>query len=91
MEERFGAATLKGKPLTVVGPVLQPGDKASEVTLSSKGFDGTARLLEFHGRQDPLDQRRPLDWHGHLRRPNAPVQRGGSDFRRRCSGRHRQR
>jgi thiol peroxidase len=46
MEERFGAATLKGKPLTVVGPVLQPGDKASEVTLSSKGFDGTARLLE---------------------------------------------
>ena len=46
MEERFGAATLKGKPLTVVGPVLQPGDKASEVTLSSKGFDGTARLLD---------------------------------------------
>ena len=46
MEERFGAVTLKGKPLTVLGPVLQPGDKASEVTLSSKGFDGTARLLE---------------------------------------------
>ena len=30
----------------MIGPVLQPGDKASEVTLSSKGFDGTARLLE---------------------------------------------
>lgn len=46
MEERFGAVTLKGKPLTVVGPVLQPGDVAPEVTLSTKGFADTANMLE---------------------------------------------
>lgn len=45
MEERFGAVTLKGKPLTVMGTMLQPGAQASEVVLSSKGFDGTAPLL----------------------------------------------
>jgi thiol peroxidase len=46
MEEHFGTVTLKGKPLTVLGPVLQPGDKAPEVLLSTKGFDGTAKMLE---------------------------------------------
>lgn len=46
MQERFGAVTLKGKPLTVVGPVLQPGDLAPEVELNDKGFAGTAKLLE---------------------------------------------
>lgn len=45
MEERFGAVTLKGKPLTVIGTALKPGDKAAEVILSSKGFDGTAPML----------------------------------------------
>ncbi|MBE2234502.1 MAG: thiol peroxidase [Anaerolinea sp.] len=46
MEERFGAVTLKGKPLTVMGPALAVGDAAPEVTLGAKGFDGRARLLE---------------------------------------------
>jgi thiol peroxidase len=46
MQERFGAVTLKGKPLTAVGPVLQPGDVAPEVELNDKGFAGTAKLLE---------------------------------------------
>ncbi len=46
MPERFGAVTHKGKPLTVLGSVLQPGDPAPEVTLNPKGFDGSARLLE---------------------------------------------
>lgn len=46
MEERFGAVTLKGKPLTVVGALLKPGDAAPEVTLNNKGFDGSAPLLE---------------------------------------------
>lgn len=46
MEERFGAVTLKGKPYTVLGPVLRPGDEAAEVTLNDKGFDGTRRLLD---------------------------------------------
>jgi thiol peroxidase len=46
MPERFGAVTLDGRPLTVMGPVLQPGDQAPEVTLNPEGFDGSARLLE---------------------------------------------
>lgn len=46
MQERFGAVTLKGKPLTVMGPALAVGDAAPEVTLGAKGFDGRARLLE---------------------------------------------
>jgi thiol peroxidase len=46
MSERFGDVTLKGKPLTVLGPVLNPGDPAPEVALNDKGFDGTAKLLE---------------------------------------------
>lgn len=46
MEERFGAVTLKGKPLTVMGPALAVGDAAPEITLGAKGFDGRARLLE---------------------------------------------
>ncbi len=45
MEERFGAVTYHDKPLTALGPVLKPGDPAPEVTLNSKGFDGTATLL----------------------------------------------
>lgn len=44
--ERFGAVTLKGKPLTVLGAALKPGDKAAEVELNDKGFDGTRKLLE---------------------------------------------
>ena len=46
MQERFGAVTLKGKPLTVMGPALAVGDAAPEATLGAKGFDGRARLLE---------------------------------------------
>lgn len=46
MEERFGAVALRDKPLTVLGPVLRPGDRAPEVVLSTKGFDGVAPLLE---------------------------------------------
>ncbi|HEX9118279.1 MAG TPA: thiol peroxidase [Anaerolineae bacterium] len=45
MEERFGAVTYHGAPLTVLGPVRKPGDRAPEVTLNSKGFDGTSTLL----------------------------------------------
>ena len=45
MQERFGAVTLKGSPLTACGPMLAVGDQAPEVTLSSKGFDGRAELL----------------------------------------------
>jgi len=32
MNERAGATTFKGNPLTLIGPVLQPGDKAPDFT-----------------------------------------------------------
>ena len=39
LQERFGDVTFKGKPLTVFGVALLPGDMATEVTLNDKGFD----------------------------------------------------
>lgn len=32
-EERVGAVTMRGNPLTLIGPELKPGDKAPNVTL----------------------------------------------------------
>lgn len=37
--ERFGGVTLKGKPLTVQGAVLQVGDKAPAFTLAANNMD----------------------------------------------------
>lgn len=45
MQERFGDVTLKGAPLTALGPVLAVGDQAPEVTLNDKGFNGRVGLL----------------------------------------------
>jgi thioredoxin-dependent peroxiredoxin len=44
--ERFGDVSLNGRPQTVLGPVLKPGDEVAEVILNNKGFDGTRALLE---------------------------------------------
>ncbi len=44
--ERAGGVILKGEPLTVLGPMLKPGDKAAEATLNDKGFAGMRKLLE---------------------------------------------
>lgn len=46
MQERPNAVIRKGIPLTVIGPVLKPGDRAPEVALNDSGFDGTRRVLE---------------------------------------------
>ena len=46
LQERFGDVTLKGNKLTVLGVPLVPGDMATEVTLSDKGFDSRRALLE---------------------------------------------
>ena len=46
LQERNGAVSLKGRPYTVLGPQLKPGDKVAEVTLGNKGFDGMGKLLE---------------------------------------------
>jgi thiol peroxidase len=43
--ERFGAVTLKGAPLTVVGRVRKPGSKAAEVELNDQGFASMRKLL----------------------------------------------
>jgi thiol peroxidase len=53
LEERFGAVTTKGKPLTVLGEARQVGDKAPDFTLtandwtkvSSDEFAGKVRLF----------------------------------------------
>jgi len=45
LQERLGDVTLKGKPLTVLGVALVPGDMAAEVILNDKGFDGRKPLL----------------------------------------------
>jgi len=37
--ERPGATTLKGKPLTLVGPELKPGDKAPDFTLTDNSLN----------------------------------------------------
>ena len=37
-EERFGAVTIKGNPLTVMGSPLEPGDKAPEFSLSANDY-----------------------------------------------------
>lgn len=45
MIERVGDVIRRGKALTVMGPVLKPGDKAAEVVLSDQGWDGSRALL----------------------------------------------
>src|SRR6478672_2096934 len=36
--ERAGATTMKGKPLTLVGPELKPGDKAPDFSMVDNGL-----------------------------------------------------
>ena len=38
IEERFGAVTIKGNPLTVMGSPLEPGDKAPEFSLIANDY-----------------------------------------------------
>jgi thiol peroxidase len=51
-QERTGVATLKGNPLTLLGPDLKVGDTAPEFTVrkgladvSSSDYDGTVRII----------------------------------------------
>ena len=37
-EERKGAVTMRGNPLTLVGPELKPGQKAPALTAVGKGL-----------------------------------------------------
>jgi thiol peroxidase len=60
MEDRVGAVTLGGRPLTVRGPVLEPGDVAPEFRLTAVDFSpvtladsaGKVRLISVVGSLD---------------------------------------
>jgi len=47
--ERTGAATLRGNPLTLIGPELKPGDAAPDFT-ARKNLLETASLADFTGK-----------------------------------------
>jgi thiol peroxidase len=48
-EERKGAVTMRGNPLTLVGPELKPGQKAPNFTAVGKGM-ATVTLDQFKGK-----------------------------------------
>ncbi|GIQ63069.1 hypothetical protein PACILC2_16370 [Paenibacillus cisolokensis] len=45
-QERTGVATLKGNPITLVGPELKKGDKAPDFTLN-KSLTETVTLADL--------------------------------------------
>lgn len=47
--ERTGVATLKGNPITLIGPQLKAGDKAPDFTLN-KSLTETASLQDYAGK-----------------------------------------
>ncbi len=48
-EERKGAVTMRGNPMTLVGPEIKPGQKAPDFTLVGKGLQ-PATLEQFKGK-----------------------------------------
>lgn len=48
-QERTGVATLKGNPITLIGPELKAGDKAPDFTLN-KSLTETVTLQDFAGK-----------------------------------------
>lgn len=48
-QERTGAATFKGNPLTLIGPELKAGDKAPDFTVN-KNLLETASLADYAGK-----------------------------------------
>jgi len=49
VQERKNAATLKGNPITLLGPELKPGDKAPDAVVS-KSLTEDVRLSDFSGK-----------------------------------------
>ena len=39
--ERKEVVTMKGKPMTLIGPDIKPGDKAPEFTVLDRDFGGS--------------------------------------------------
>lgn len=48
-EERTGVATVKGSPITLIGPELKIGDQAPDFTLN-KGLTEEAQLSDYDGK-----------------------------------------
>lgn len=48
-QERTGVATLKGNPITLIGPELKPGDKAPDFTLN-KDLTTEVTLADYAGK-----------------------------------------
>ncbi|MCU6707610.1 thiol peroxidase [Paenibacillus sp. J5C_2022] len=48
-QERTGVATLKGNPITLIGPALQAGDQAPDFALN-KSLTETAALNDYSGK-----------------------------------------
>ena len=61
-EERKGAVTMRGNPLTLIGPELKPGDKAPNVTLVGRDMKPVT-LDNFKGKV-VIDATNPLDMSG---------------------------
>ena len=57
MTERPGDVTHKGKPLTVLGAKLKPGDKAPDFELADALFSTDTVTLADTGREGPAVQR----------------------------------
>lgn len=50
MQERTGIVTLKGNPMTLLGPALKAGDRAPDFTVAD-GSLGLVRLKDFAGKK----------------------------------------
>jgi thioredoxin-dependent peroxiredoxin len=58
--ERKGIVTMKGKPLTLIGPDIKPGDKAPDFSVLD-GAQGEVRLGDFAGKTKIISVTPSLD------------------------------
>ena len=50
MVERIGAITMKGNPLTLIGPEIKPGDQAPDAVLVANDLS-EVKLSSFKGKK----------------------------------------
>ena len=82
MQKRANAATFKGKPLTLIGPQLKPGDRAPEFECVTSGLEilnlaktpGKARLFSVVPSLDtPVCSEQTKKFDQALAAPNVPT------------------
>ena len=74
MEERKGLVTIKGNPLTLVGPELKPGMPAPDVELLDNDLK-PVRLSAFRGKVVVISAVRPWTPRSATWRPGASTPR----------------